>query len=93
MFFIILRTIISTLRSHRALALENLALRRQLDVLQRNAEGPRLNRDRTLWIILSQLWPDWRKPLTFVQPETVILLAQERVPVVLGMEEPDKVAW
>ena len=73
MFFIILRTIISALRSHRALTLENLALRHQLAVLQRNAKRPRLtNRDRTFWIILSQFWADWRKPLTFVQPETVV---------------------
>ena len=73
MFFIILRTIISALRSHRALTLENLALRHQLDVLTRNAKRPRLtNRDRTFWIILSQFWADWRKPLTFVQPETVV---------------------
>ena len=73
MFFIILRTIISALRSHRALTLENLALRHQLAVLQRNAKRPRLtNRDRTLWIILSRLWDDWRRPLTLVRPETVI---------------------
>jgi putative transposase len=73
MFFIILRTFVSALRSHRALALENLALRHQLEVLQRNTKRPRLtNKDRTLWIILSRLWPDWRKPLTIVQPDTVI---------------------
>lgn len=62
MFFLILRTFITTLGSHRALALENLALRHQLDVLQRNVKRPRLtNRDRTLWIILSRLWTGWRK--------------------------------
>jgi putative transposase len=73
MLFPILRTCISALRSRRALALENLALRHQLDVLQRNARRPRLNsRDRTLWIILLRLWADWRKPLILVQPETVI---------------------
>ncbi len=73
MLFLILRTFISALRSHRALALENLALRHQLDVLKRNAKKPRLmNRDRTLWIVLSRLWPDWRIPLALVQPETVI---------------------
>ncbi len=73
MLIIILRTFISALRSHRALALENLALRHQLEVLQRNTNRPRLtNRDRTLWVILSRLWPDWRKPLALVQPETVI---------------------
>ena len=70
---LILRTFISALRSHRALALENLALHHQLDVLKRNAKRPRLtNRNRTLWVILSRLWPDWRKPLALVQFETVI---------------------
>ncbi len=73
MLIIILRTFISALRSHRALALENLALRHQLDVLKRNNKRPRLkNRDRTLWIVLSRLWKDWKKPLLLVQPETVI---------------------
>lgn len=73
MLFILLRTFISVLRSHRALALENLALRHQLDVLQRNAKRPCLsNRDRTLWVILSRIWADWRMPLTLVQPDTVI---------------------
>ena len=73
MLIIILRTIISALRSHRALALENLALRHQLEVLDRNAKRPRFsNQDRTLWIILSRFWDDWRKPLALVQPETVI---------------------
>jgi len=73
MLFIILRTVISALRSHRALALENLALRHQLAVLRRNARRPRLtNRDRVLWITLARLWGDWRESLTIVQPETVI---------------------
>ena len=73
MLFLILRTFISALRSRRALALENLALRHQLEVLKRNSKRPRLtNRDRTLWIILSHFWPDWRKSLMVVQPDTVI---------------------
>ncbi len=54
-------------------ASENLALRHQLEVLQRNAKRPRLtNRDRALWVILSRLWHDWQNPLALVQPETVI---------------------
>ncbi len=73
MLKIILRTILSALRSHRALALENLALRHQLNVLQRHTKKPSLkNRDRILWIILSRIWKDWRSPLMLVQPETVI---------------------
>ena len=73
MIFILFRTFISALRSHRALALENLALRHQLEVLKRNAKKPRLtNRDRALWIFLLRYWADWRESLTLVQPETVI---------------------
>jgi len=73
MTFILFRTFISALRSRRALVLENLALRHQLDVLRRIAKRPRLaNRDRTLWVIFSRVWTEWRKPLTFVQPETII---------------------
>jgi putative transposase len=73
MIFVLLRTFFSALRSHRALALENLALRHQLDVLQRNVKRPRLtNRDRVLWIFLSRLWSDWRTVLTLVQPDTVV---------------------
>jgi putative transposase len=73
MLKIILLTILSALKSHRALALENLTLRHQLNILQRNRKKPRLkNKDRLLWIILARIWKDWRTPLTLVQPETVI---------------------
>ena len=72
MIYILLRTLFSTLRSHRALTLENLALRHQLNVLQRNTKKPRLkNRDRLLWAILASVWSDWRRPLILVQSETV----------------------
>jgi putative transposase len=55
------------------LALENLALRHQLEVLGRNAKKPRFtNLDRSLWIVISRLWADWRKSLIVVQPETVV---------------------
>ncbi len=71
--FILFHTLLAALKFRQALVLENLALRHQLDVLQRNAKRPRLtNQDRTLWVILSKSWPDWRRPLAVVQPETVI---------------------
>jgi len=58
MFF---RTLFSALKSHRALVLENLALRHQLDVLQRNVKRPKLtNRDRVVsenWIEVVHLTP------------------------------------
>ncbi len=73
MLFLILRTFISALKSHRALALENLALRHQLEVLHRNPQKPRLtNQDRALWSIFSRFWAGWRNSLIIVQPETVI---------------------
>ena len=73
MLILILRTIRSGLRSHHALVLENLALRHQLEVLKRNTKTPRLtNRDRSLWVVLSRFWPDWRGSLAIVQPKTVV---------------------
>ena len=70
----ILRTIFSGLKSRKVLVLENLALRHQLIVLQRNARKPGLTkRDRLFWTLLLLIWTDWRKPLVLVKPETVIL--------------------
>src|SRR5262245_46395580 len=55
------------------IALENLALRHQLIVLQRSAGRPRLARwDRVLWIWLSRVWIGWRSSLVIVQPATVL---------------------
>jgi hypothetical protein len=73
MLFTIFGTLISAFRSQRALAIENLALRHQLAVLQRTANRPRLRMaDRMLWILLSRFWSCWRESLTIVRPETVI---------------------
>jgi hypothetical protein len=73
MLFTLFRTLISALQSHRALAMENLALRHQLSALQRTAKKPRLRgQDRLLWVLLSRVWTGWRETLTIVQPETVI---------------------
>jgi putative transposase len=55
------------------IALENLALRHQLLVLQRSVVRPRLSRwDRILWVWLSRVWTDWRSSLVIVQPATVL---------------------
>ena len=55
------------------LVLENLALRQQLAVYQRRRARPRLrDNDRRFWSLLAWIWPGWRLPLLFVQPETVI---------------------
>ena len=68
------RTLLSCLQTHRDLALENLALRHQIAVLQRSSsKRPRLARpDRALWAWLCEVWPPWRHVLVVVQPATVI---------------------
>src|SRR6516165_8280181 len=56
-----------------AIALENLALRHQLAVLQGSVPRPRLSRgDRILWVWLSRVWANWRSSLVIVQPATVL---------------------
>lgn len=73
MLHLILLILFSAFRSRQALILENAALRHQIEVLQRNSTRPTLKwRDRAFWDILSCLWPDWRRALHVVQPETVI---------------------
>jgi putative transposase len=56
-----------------AVALENLALRHQLLILQRSVPRPRLSRcDRLFWVWLSRRWTGWRASLVIVQPATVL---------------------
>ena len=55
------------------IALENLALRHQLGVLQRSVRRPQLARwDRILWVWLSRLWTGWRSSLVIVRAATVL---------------------
>ena len=70
----LLLTLRGSVRSHAALQFEVLALRHQLQVLQRTR--PRRVRlakaDRCLWVWLSCIWTGWRTALVIVKPETVI---------------------
>ena len=70
-FLLTLRT---AARWRAELQLEGLALRHQLQVLQRTQ--PRRVRlaktDRWLWVVLAHLWTGWRTALVIVKPETVI---------------------
>ena len=73
MFLTLLKTLLSSLTTHRSLALENLALRQQLAILQRSSKRPCLSRaDRLFWLLLSKIWRGWADSLTIVKPETVI---------------------
>ena len=64
----------SMLRTRASLQFEILALRHQLAVLQRNKRRRVQHRvwDRLLWVGLVRLWPNWRKTLMVVKPETVL---------------------
>src|SRR6476620_10861600 len=65
---------ISWLQSRAALQLEVLALRHQLQVLNRSRPHRLrlVSADRWLWARLSRSWPAWRTALVLVKPETVI---------------------
>jgi putative transposase len=58
---------------HRAVALENLALRQQLALFKRTVRRPQLrHRDRLFWMLLANAWQDWRTALIVVHPDTVV---------------------
>jgi len=70
---ILVGTLRSSVRTHRELALENLALRQQLAVLKARQPRPRLTEiDRIFWVLLSRLWTSWQHSLQLVRPETVV---------------------
>src|SRR4030095_16313353 len=76
----------SLIAPRTSLVAENLALRQQLAVLNREIHRPQLHRrDRFFWVILSQLWKNWRVVLIIVKPETVIKW-QAGIQVLLAME-------
>jgi transposase InsO family protein len=71
--WIVLGTLRSAVRTHRELALENLALRQQLAVWKAHQPRPRLTEmDRIFLVLLSRLWASWRHSLQLVRPDTVI---------------------
>src|SRR5262245_18168873 len=57
----------------RELALEILALRKQLAVWKSRQPWTRLTAvDRIFWVVLVRLWKSWRNSLQVVRPETVV---------------------
>jgi hypothetical protein len=53
--------------------MEVVALRHQLNVLQRSVKRPKLTApDRFFWACLAATWRDWRSALIFVKAEMVI---------------------
>ena len=73
MLYLILNTLRDLFRSRPDLPLDNLALRQQLLVLERQVGKPHiLDRDRLFWVGLSKIWTGWQKPLRLVKPQTVV---------------------
>jgi putative transposase len=86
--WIVLGTLRSAVRTHRDLALENLALRQQLAVWKARQPRPRLREmDRLFWVLLSRLWTSWRRSLHLVRPETVVGWHRQGFKTLLGVEE------
>jgi hypothetical protein len=64
---------------HQAVAIENLALRLQLEAFRRKRKRPVVTQfDRWFWIGLSRMWSGWRGSLVFVQPDTVVRWQRDR---------------
>src|ERR1700733_7552616 len=79
LFLLVFRFIRLLLSGHQAVALENAALRMQIAAFQRKRKRPLLSTlDRAFWITLRSVWDDWRKPLLYVQPDTVVRWQRER---------------
>jgi putative transposase len=73
MLTIIIALIRASMRPRHDLYLENLALRHQLLVLERQIGKPKFrDQDRLFWVILSRVWTGWKTPLRLVKPQTVI---------------------
>ena len=70
---LLILTAVPTTRNQKTLALEILALRQQLAVLNRKMPRPKLKlHDRLFWIFASRISSRWRDALVIVKPETVI---------------------
>src|SRR2546428_10536115 len=74
LFVALLASLRATIRCRVELAAEILALRHQLAVLQRTTpkRPPLRPIDRLLWVLLSNVWPNWRQAVQIVTPATVV---------------------
>ena len=78
-FLLVFRFLRLLLSGHQAVAIENAALQMQITAFQRKRKRPLLTTfDRAFWITLRSLWRDWRRPLLYVQADTVVRWQRER---------------
>src|SRR3954463_11888195 len=70
---VVFRSVALLCCGHRAVVVENLALRQQLAVFRRTVKRPPLRSgDRLFWILLSKAWRNWRTAVVVLQTETVV---------------------
>jgi hypothetical protein len=66
-------TLVTSAKSRRELAVENLVLRQQLAVFKRSVKRPKITAtDRAFWSLVLRWWPRWREALVIVKPATVV---------------------
>ena len=95
LFVALLASLRATVRFRLELAAEVLALRHQLAVLQRaTPKRPRLRPiDRLVWVLLSSLWPNWRRAMQIVTPATVVPVASARIRCILALQVATPPRW
>ena len=70
---LVLRVLPALFRSQSEQAIVELVLRQQLATYADKGARPRLSPlDRTFWVALSRMWPQWKAALVIVKPETVV---------------------
>ena len=79
MIWLLLRSLVSTFKTRRSLALENLALRQQVTALKKERPRPALDDiDRAFWVALRSSWPAWASRLVIVNADTVVRWHRDR---------------
>ena len=68
--FVYFSFISSIFKSRASLQLENIILRKQIDILMRKQKRPLVhNRDRLFFVLISKLYTDWKKAFLLFQPD------------------------
>jgi hypothetical protein len=70
---VVLAELFSSMKTQRALVLENLALRHQVVMLKRSVKRARPSRmDRLFWLTFARSVGNWRENLIALHPDTVV---------------------
>jgi len=81
----------SIFKSRVSLQLENIMLRKQIDILMRRQKRPLVhNRDRLFFVSLSRLHTGWRKAFLLFQPDTLIRWHKQGFKLFWGLKSKHK---